>query len=173
MHFLTRSEILSFVPALLLAGCATSYYRVANVDLGRHELSVSPDRIVMECEDVSENREIPYGFMIHVLDDENTVVDVTQTNTLSQEACFDRIKKIGRIIKTGNQIYIGGVGDLESAKVVEKWTHEFPGHGTFHSNGRFLQFMAIANENGLCYGAYSADDRPCPNGVDFPIRDKR
>ena len=111
--------------------------------------------------------------MIHVLDNENSVVDFDQINTLSKESCNERMEKIGRILKTGHRTYIAGIGDLNDPKVVEKWNFKFQGHGTFQSNGRSLQFIAIANENGLCFGAYHADEKPCPDGVDFPIRDKR
>lgn len=159
--------------AALLSGCASSAYKITNRDGRRVELLVSPDRIVLECEYVSENREIPYGFMIHILDDANTVIDTNQMNTLSKEACADRLTKIGRILKTGKQIYVAGIGDIEDPRQTEKWTFHFPGHGTFHSNGRSLQFFNIANEYGLCYGAYSADTKPCPDGENFPIRDKR
>ena len=59
-------------------------------------------------------REVPFAFMIHVLDNENTVLDVDQMNTLSRKACDDRIEKISRILKNGHRIYVAGIGDLYS-----------------------------------------------------------
>jgi hypothetical protein len=42
------------------------------------------------------NKEVPYGFMIHVLDEEKTVLNVSQTNNLSKQESFERIEKINR-----------------------------------------------------------------------------
>lgn len=170
MVFLKRS---SLVFIICLTGCISSTYRISNADGGRFELAVTPDRIALECEDVSENRDVPYGFMIHVLDDAKTVIEVQQMNTLGKDDCDNRLVKIGRILRTGRNIYVAGVGDLDTPRKIEKWTHTFPAHGTFNSNGRVLQFMAIANENGLCFDAQMGDEKPCPDGVDFPIHDKR
>lgn len=160
--------------AVLAQGCASSsFYKVANVKDGRVELSVTPDRVLLECEDTSENREIPYGFMMHILDGENTVLDVVQGNTLSREDCQRRLDKIGRILKTGRTIYVGGIGGIDDPKVVEKWTYDFPHHGKFHSNGRVLQLIVTANDRGLCYGVYTGDAKPCPDGEEFPLPPKR
>ncbi|MCM2280950.1 MAG: hypothetical protein NDI61_03790 [Bdellovibrionaceae bacterium] len=111
--------------------------------------------------------------MINVLDDANTVLVVAQMNTLGKEACQTRLEKVGRILRTGKQIYIAGIGDIDDPREVQKWTTTFPKHGTFHSNKRTLQFFAIANESGLCYGAYTDDTKPCPDGEEFPIRARR
>jgi hypothetical protein len=162
------NNILLFM-SLCLVGCATSSYRVSSREGRKVELDVTPDRVVLECELASENKEVPYGFMIHILDEEKTVLNVTQTNNLSKEDCFRRIEKISHILRTGKRIYIAGIGDIDDPKKVEKWTYTFPHLGTFSGNGRMLQFFAIANENGSCYDAYYGDRKPCPRGGEFPI----
>ena len=102
---------------------------------------------------------------MHVLDDANTVLAVVQTNVLDKGSCFERLRQIGRILKTGKTIYIGGMGDISEPRVGEERIYAFPAHGTFRGNGRATQFAVIANERGLCYDAYSGDEKPCPRGV--------
>lgn len=147
-----------------LCGCATSSYRVLFKDDSAAELSVTPDRVILECEHLYDaDIKGLYGFMIHVLDHENTVAMVLQTNTLDQGSCEGRIKKIGRILREGHSIYIAGRGNLENPDPNRKETYHFPGLGDFKSNGKSLQFVAISNENGLCYDAYSGfNEKPCP-----------
>jgi len=170
MPFSTQSKLLFSCVFLGLAGCATSSYKVAKTAGRRVELAVTSDRVILECELASENREVPYGFMIHVLDNEKTVLDVVQTNTLDKKSCFERIEKIGKILQTGNRIYIAGYGDISDPRTVEQWQHTFPRLGTFNANGRMLQFSAIANEQGSCYSAQFRDEKPCPRD-EFPIGD--
>lgn len=171
MQHLQRSSGTLAFAVLVLSGCATpSFYRVANRDDEKIELEVTPDRILLECEDASENRENPYGFMIHVLDDEMTVLDVFQGNTLAKSDCYGRINEIQKILRNGKRIYIAGMGrSLDKPRITEKWTYHFPAWGTFNGNGRGLQFFAIANEHGQCFDAYFRNEKPCPQGDEFPI----
>jgi hypothetical protein len=92
-----------FLLPLLATGCATSTYRVFNSGEYGTELSVSPDRVLLECEDLSDADEKGLsGFMIHVLDEENTVLTLVQGNTLDKGSCDRRAKKIGEILKEGS-----------------------------------------------------------------------
>lgn len=158
---------------LLTAGCATSSYKVANRIHDAIELEVSPDRVALECEYASERKEVPYGFMIHVLDDQDTVTSVSQMNTLSKADCDERVTRIGKILKRGTRITIAGIGEIDQPRVVEKWRTVFPRFGTFNSNGRSLQFIAISNERGECYDAYSGETPPCPQSGIFPLEKGR
>jgi hypothetical protein len=117
------------------------------------ELSVTPDRVMLECEFASEEEQ-SYMFLINVLDEEKTVLTVMQGDNSDKEYCDLRFKKVSKVLNTGKSIYIGGMG--------------VPKHGVYHGNGRVLQLMVIANENGACYGAYIHDGQPCPG--DFPVR---
>lgn len=147
--------------------CSTSSsYRVGKQGNNSVELNVTPDRVLLECEWIYDadipDPEDAYGFMIHVLDDENTVLSVTQNNLLDKESCYDRINFISSILKRGKIIYIGGMGDLKDPRKTEKHEYTFPGIGTFRGNGRVLQFGVIANEKGQCFDAHRAGEKPCP-----------
>jgi hypothetical protein len=149
---------------LFLSGCATSSYRVLFQSDGAAELSVSPDRVLLECEDLYDaDIKGLYGFMIHVLDDKDTVVTLVQGNTLGKEDCGRRLKGIGKVLQEGKIIYIAGQGDLSTIDENIRGEYAFPGKGTFRSNGKSVGFLAIANEHGLCYDAYSGfQEKPCP-----------
>jgi len=163
MRTLKRNRRWYFLILFFLFGCATSSYRVLNQDDQSAELSVSPDRVLLECEWLHDaDIKGRYGFMIHVLDDENTVLTLIQGNTLNKEDCDRRIKKIGKILREGKNIYIAGTGSINEPRVNSKRSYFFPQKGTFLDNERTLQFIAIANEYGSCYDAYSGEEKPCP-----------
>lgn len=156
-----------------VVGCTTSSYRIANRDAGRVELAVTPDRVLLQCECVSDNKEVPCGFMMHVLDEEQTVVTVLQGNNLDERGCSERIKKIGNILRGGKRIYISGISySIDDPRKAEEWKYTFPGLGTYNGNGRGMQFFAVANEHGGCYDAYYGERKPCPHGDEFPISRK-
>lgn len=171
MRFLKRNSCFFMVSFFFLIGCATSSYRIGNQDFNRVELCVTPDRVLLECEwihdsDIKEYS--PYGFMMHVLDEEKTVLSVIKGSVMDKESCFERIEKINKILKEGKNIYIAGMGDLNDLRVKEENTYIFP-QGIFYGNGRVLQFMFIENEFGSCYSSYREQGGdPCPRGG-FPI----
>ena len=152
-------------------------FKILNQDEGRTELLVTPDRILLECENVQDPteplaRDGRYGLMIHVLDEENTVTTASQGNVLGKRDCFERIKEIGKIVNNGKQIYIGGMGNLkDSRKKNTEYTYIFPGNRKFYSNSRALQFMVIMNEKKECFSAHEGKDKPCPRD-EFPIISK-
>lgn len=161
---------------ITLSSCANSIYRVADRYRSKVELLVSPDRVVLECEDIKDHDnagspEGNYGFLIQVLDEENTVTTVAQTNVLGREDCFERLREIGKILRDGKRITIGGMGDIDSPRVKGTFRTEFPGKGIFLENERSLQFMVIWNEHGQCYSAYRGPEKPCPRN-EFPIHQK-
>ncbi len=164
-----RNRALHFVLLLPLMGCATSTYRVLNSGEYGTELSVSPDRVLLECEILHDADEPGLaGFMIHVLDEENTVLSLVQGGALDEKSCERRIKRISEILRKGNRIYIAGTGDLNDPGKKGK-AYAFPKKGTFDRNGRVLGFVAIANEQGACYDAYSGEEKPCPRDP-FPLK---
>ncbi len=165
-----KNSLYVFFVLLISASCATSTYRIKNFTKHRVELLVTPDRITLECEAITDG-DWPgmYGFMIHILDEEKTVTTVAQTNTLDKEGCFDRFNRITKILKYGHQITIGGMGSLIEPRIPGKWRYHFPKWGTYATNGRSLQFMVISNESGECYGAYDGTTPPCSTG-EFPIK---
>lgn len=154
-----------------LFGCTTSSFKVIGQHQNATELRVTSDRVLLECEHQYDNdTKDSYGFLMHILDQEDTVLTIAQMNVLDRESCFRRIQKITRILKTTSAIYIGGAGDLNKAKIKGTRKYTFPNIGTFYDNGQSLQFLVIANEQGLCYDAYSGDEQPCPRKP-FSIQD--
>jgi len=81
---------------------------------------------------------------------------------LDKEDCFEGITEIKKILKNGKTISIGGMGDLNELRQSEKTTYLFPGLGTFHGNGRALQFMMIWNEHSQCFDSQFGKGKPCP-----------
>lgn len=78
-------------------------------------------------------------------------------------------KKIERILKNGNQIYLAGIGDFREPRQTGLLKRNFPKHGLIEDNGRSLQFIAIKNERNQCFAAFSADEKPCPPEP-FPLK---
>ncbi len=133
-------------------------------DSNASELRVTPDRVILECEDLYDaDVKGLYGFMIHVLDRENDVITIVQGNTLDQQSCERRLKAVGKVLAEGKEIYIAGRGDLNKTDANSREEYLFQKRGPFRSRGRTLGFVAIANENGLCYDAYSGfQENACP-----------
>ncbi len=157
------------VTFLVVTGCATSSYKVANSSGGQHEILTTPDRVLLKCENLQTEDIVSYGFSIFVLDEQNTVLSVIQTNRIGESDCNERLHKIGKILEDGKSIYIAGIGDLEEPRKLREPSYFFPKHGTFMDNGRLLQFHAVSNELGSCFDAYSGSKKPCPQG-DFPLK---
>ena len=112
-----------------------------------------------------------FGFMMHVLDEENTVSSVVQTNVIGREDCYDRLREIGKILRSGKRITIAGRDGLDSPRVKSTTVYEFPGLGKFYGNSRVHQFASIWNEHGQCYDAQMGDEKPCPSNG-FPITER-
>ncbi|MEK6705861.1 MAG: hypothetical protein AABZ06_08730 [Bdellovibrionota bacterium] len=166
MIYLKISNSIHILLFFLLSGCATSSFMVLMQEENAAEFKVTPDRVVLECEHQhdsdSKDPNDAYGFLMRILDGENTVLTVAQTNVLDKESCSRRIHKIGKILKTGKMVYIGGIGYLNKPKIKGEQKYTFHNIGTFYDNGQSLQFVVIANERGFCYDAYSGDESPCP-----------
>ncbi|MBY0384408.1 hypothetical protein K2X05_04545, partial [bacterium] len=100
--------------------------------------------------------------MIHVLDEAKTIFTLTQTNSLDYESCDYRVKKITRILREGSQIYLVGAGDFREPRTTGLRKYNFPNIGTVEDNGRSLQLIAVKNEHGQCFGAFTEEKQPCP-----------
>jgi hypothetical protein len=143
----------------------------------RTEFVVTPDRILLECEDIKDHANTGdpdgnFGFMIHVLDEEDTVMTLIQKPVIGRVDCFRRKEDIAKILRNGKSIYIGGHGTLNDPrrKTSESYSN-FPRRGTFYSNSRGLQFSVIQNEHGQCYSAHAGTESPCMP-EEFPIQKK-
>lgn len=166
-----NSLLFSFT--VLLVGCVSSSYKIDSQAEGRTQLLVARNRVNLECFEIPKDEyegdiKEAHLFSINVLDENKTVLTVSQGNILGKEDCFRRINKIGKILKSGNKIFIGGMGNLDKPGETSDRRYSFPGLGQFPENGRNLQFMVIWNEKGMCYNAYSGEQKPCP-ADEFPI----
>lgn len=154
-----------------LVACASSSYKIDNQTEGRTQLLVTSDRVILECyrlTDYAGEINEAHLFSMNVLDEDKTVLIISQGSILGKEDCFRRINKIGKILKSGSKIFIGGMGNLDKPRKTLQRRYSFPGLGQFPENGRVLQFMTVWNDKGMCYNAYSGDQKPCPSD-EFPI----
>src|SRR4051812_40856588 len=108
MTYLRRSKIILCAPLIILA-CTTSPYKITGQAYNRTELTVAPDRVMARCEDISGDFEY-HMFLMMVLDDANSVVLVIQPNNLDEESCMERVRATEKILKSGRQITISGMG---------------------------------------------------------------
>ncbi len=128
------------------------------------EIEATPDRIIAECEFITEyegDYQNPYGFMIHILDNEKTVLTVSNGTVLDKKDCFERLRVSEKIINNSTKVFVLGRGDANAPIKLEIFTHRFPEHGTFYGNGRSLNFLGIWNDNGQCYSAFNEPDDLC------------
>ncbi len=170
MANLRVNSLYALIFITLVTGCATSSFKVLNQKTMRMEFMFTPDRVLLECERVqTDDRGVVAGFMMHVLDEEKTSFTLVQTNTLDKESCDRRIKKIERVLKNGTQIYLAGIGDFREPRKTGLRKYTFPHFGVVEDNGRSLQFIAIKNEHNQCFGAFTADEQPCPPEP-FPLQ---
>lgn len=164
MHFL-KSNLPVFLLAILTDGCATSSYKVEKQDHYFTEISASPNRITIECEPIdnySGNTKDPHGFMIHVLDEQDTVLNLIVEPVLSKPECHEHLSNSMQVIKTGKEIHIIGGSNLESPREKSDSKYSFPELGTFYGNGRVLKFRTVWNEHGQCYNVFYGKQKPCP-----------
>ena len=131
--------------------------------LGIVEIITTPDRVLPYCEkiDTSPGR---YGFMVLILDEENTVGGGSGMMS-SLKGCKDWEAGVRKVLSKGKRIRLVGTGRYDEPRVKERFAYTFPGHGIFHSNGRSFGLTAITNEHQDCFGMFS---RKC-SGDDYPL----
>ena len=88
MEFLKRGELFCLI-VVSLCGWATSSFKVLHQGKLAVELQTTPDRILLESEYQHDNDTKGfYGFLIHILDEEKTVLTVAQNNVLNSQLCI-------------------------------------------------------------------------------------
>ena len=151
--------------SLCLTSCATSHYLAKKPNSLGTDITVTPDRVIAECEFITDyegDYVDPYGFMIHILDNEKTVLTVSNGTVLEKKDCFDRLKASERIIEKGHLVVVRGRGDANGPHKSDSYSYYFPRHGKFPGNGKALNFLAIWNDKGQCYDAFNPPERACP-----------
>lgn len=154
----------------IFAGCTTTTFNIKKEADGVTELLVTPDRVLLQCEELDEEPDSgAYGFMVHILDEKNTVVTSALNIRPDKKTCECYIYTLSHILKNGYRILIGSRGSISvhsRTNDEERFHYTFSGHGTFSSNGRSLDFDFMANEKGQCYGPAYGDNESCPQ---FPF----
>ena len=172
MH-LQKNKLLFFSFLMMaLPDCANTQYKVFQRDGENTGLLISPDRVLVECEDLHAkggDRPGSFGFIIHILDEEKTVLTGIQTTQTSKNDCLAKVKLAEKILKNSKQVYIAGRVDLDETRTTKKWTSNFPKHGTFHDNGRSMSFSVLKGEDGTCVTAHEGYGKPCPWDPIFPV----
>lgn len=148
--------------------CVSSFYKNDKQQGMKAELSASPDRIVATCEKVSDEND-HYMFQIFILNEKRTFLTAVQGNNTDYKGCEEWKDSVNKVLKTGHKIYLGVMGYPDKSDKTDDETVYFPNHGIVVNSGRVVQFIVIANENGICHDAYHGNSKPCP-GRDFPIK---
>jgi hypothetical protein len=164
----SKNNIFLAIFFFILQACSTKpLHQVVRQggELGIVEIITTPDRVLPYCEeiDTSPGR---YGFMVLILDEENTVGGGSGMMS-SLKGCRDWEVGVWKVLKKGRKIRIVGTGRYDETRIKERFTYTFPGHGTFHSNGRSFGLTAITNEHQDCFGMFS---RKCSGG-DYPLEE--
>lgn len=139
------------------------------------EFQVTPDRVLLECEDIFDHADAGkpegnFGFMVHVLDEADTVFTLIREPVTSREECFERRDYIQKILKNGKKIFIGGNGVISKPRVQGTRSYSFSGRsGAFFENGRSMSLLVIKNEKDQCFSLNFGLGPPCET-PEFPIR---
>src|SRR4051794_16578117 len=110
-----KIKLSSLLFLFVLSGCSTSSFKIKRETSSLTELLVTPDRILLQCEELDEDPDVgAYGFMVHILDEENTVTPSALSIRPDKENCERFIQKINLILKNGPQIYIANRMNLSN-----------------------------------------------------------
>ena len=160
-----NNMLLTIVVLFSLSGCVSSRYHAGQEKPLGTDIEVSPDRIIVECEFIDNydgDYSDPYGFLIHILDLQNTVLTLSSATVLEKKYCFEILKISEKIIKNAQIVTLRGRGDAHSPIEMEnRFKYTFKKHGTYYGNGRSLNFLAIWNDKGQCYDAFHRTDEEC------------
>lgn len=173
MQNLLKNNYLIIAIILLTSCSSTSAFKIYNETNGKTEILVSSDRILVKCLDLESEDDLKdrtkdgkFLFYIEMLDEENTVTSTGMDNIFDRKYCHQRKAIAENIIKVSKVVYVGGMFTLHEPRKKMNFTHNFPKHGTFHENGRHLQFIILKGDNGNCTTA--VDGETCNIDI-FPI----
>lgn len=155
----------------MISSCISSQYKIHQYVDDKVALLVSPDRVWAECEDLyagGGDRPGSFGFLIHILDEEKTVLTGIQSNQTSKSDCEQKVALIEKILKNSKQVYIAGTTDFKELRKNTGIFYTFPKHGKFYDNGRSMQWDVLKGEDGTCVTAYFGYGKPCPWEPIFP-----
>jgi hypothetical protein len=178
MRFSIRNRLFILPLFILSSTCSsTSFYRVHATTRLRGEIIATPDRVLLQCEDVGDfDGKTPSdraGFSVYVLDDEDSVISFSTGSVQDKKSCLKRVELISKILNSGRRIYIGGFGGLLDSRKIETFSFKFSkSEKLYYGNGRAMQLRVLRNENGGCYDVYTENGSPRPL-EEFPIHKDR
>jgi hypothetical protein len=161
MQVLKKLSVLLFAFPLILADCTTPQFRVTASRGRKVAIEVAVDRVLIECEKVSDENAL-YGFMVFLLDDKNTVLSAIHGVTLEKTVCLRKYHGVQKVLERAHKIQLVGIGELDGPAPPSSFEHTFPNHGTFKDNGGGLQLEYISNEKGDCFDNYDGLIEKCP-----------
>jgi hypothetical protein len=165
MRLFKKNNLILMIQLIFLSGCVSnSYFKIFHDQDGIMELIVTSDRIIGDCldleDDLSQKQKSKQGknlFYLHVLDDENTVVEVGRDNIFETEYCQQYKKRLNKILTNSKRIYIGARGSFEKPRKTLKRTHQFQS-GIYNENDRTLDLALIKGDNGQCIAMLTEED---------------
>ncbi len=171
---LRKNKLCLLATLAFLSACATSSYKINAQADNTIELAVTSNRVLVECEyQEGYDGEIkkPHGFMMHVLDEENTALSLILPRVITQKDCITHLKATTKILKNSPKVYIGGAGTIDDDKPRDKSERKyiFPGLGTFPGNEHVLNYWTIWTDTGQCYDVVYGHEKPCPR-ENFPMK---
>lgn len=172
MKVLKKIKFILFSGFYLVTACSTSSYKVIRQSAYMTEFSASADRVLVKCEFIDNfsgeaKDKDPHAFVMHVLDEEKTVLTLIIEPVLSKNECEMHLSETAKILKGGGEMHIIGQYNLESPREISKEKYSFSNLGTYPSNSRVLRYRTIWNDHGQCYNVNSGKQKPCPRN-EFP-----
>ena len=185
MNVLRKSKIF-LVATTFLFSCTTtslkqidSFYLVTKVSQtgGRSEITVTPDRIVIDCGQYSEEYLDYYWFTLYLLDKDDEAIMTFSEIKHSIKTCSEKKKLTEKILAKSKKIYIGVMSDaLES--IEKKSDENFKPiyfkqfNKSFKLSQRSLSFAYLQGDIGGCVKAVDTTEKndKCPP-AEFPIKE--
>lgn len=156
MHFL-RNNI--FIILIFLQGCSSSSFEISVDKDGGVDVIATSDRFLPYCEKViKDDGTVSYGFMVLFLDEQKTVGGAAGMLT-TENTCLKWKRGAQKILDAGESVTLKGFGDMEEPRTGEEFTYTFEKYGTYHSNGRSMDFFSIRNKHSGCF---SVNPDRCP-----------
>ncbi len=185
MNALRRSKVI-LIWLIFLFSCTTtslkqtnSFYLVTKVSQhgGQSEITVTSDRITIDCGKYSEEYPDYYWFTLYLLDQNNEAIMALSEIKHSIKTCNQKKKLAEKILAKSKKIFIGVMSD--ALKPTEKisddnfepiYFRQF--NKSFKLSQRSFQFAYLQGEAGSCIKAVDTIEKnqPCPP-EDFPIKE--
>ncbi len=181
-----KSSKFVLILAAFLWSCSTtnikqtnSFYLITKVSQygGQSELTVTSDRIKIDCGQYSEEYPDYYWFTLYLLDQNDEAIMTFSEIKHSIKTCNQKKKLAEKIMAKSKKIFIGVMSDAnkqeetESSGRAESRIYFKTFNKSFKMSARSFQFAYLQGEAGSCIKAVDTIEKyqPCPP-EDFPIK---